>query len=77
MRNTNTGTFEIYDITNNGITSAAPMGQVGLKCLVTRLAADLSTGAPNSQLVQAMASSLILQAARLIHDRSACACAVG
>ena len=31
MRNTNTGAFEIYDIRNNTITSAAPMGQVGLE----------------------------------------------
>ncbi len=32
MRNSNTGVFEIYDISNNQITSAAPMGQVGLEC---------------------------------------------
>ena len=31
MRNTNTGAFEIYDISNNTITSAAAMGQVGLE----------------------------------------------
>ncbi len=31
MRNSNTGSFEIYDITNNRITSAASMGQVGLE----------------------------------------------
>jgi hypothetical protein len=31
MRNSNTGTFELYDISNNQITSAAPMGQVGLE----------------------------------------------
>jgi len=30
MRNSNTGAFEIYDIANNQITSAGPMGQVGL-----------------------------------------------
>ena len=30
MRNSNTGAFEVYDIGNNPITSAAPMGQVGL-----------------------------------------------
>ena len=29
MRNSNTGQFEIYDISNNAITSAASMGQVG------------------------------------------------
>jgi hypothetical protein len=31
MRNTNIGAFEIYDISNNAITFAAPMGQVGLE----------------------------------------------
>ena len=31
MRNSNTGQFEVYDISNNQITSAAPMGQVGLE----------------------------------------------
>ena len=31
MRNNNTGAFEVYDISNNTITSAAPMGQVGLE----------------------------------------------
>ena len=31
MRNSNTGAFELYDIANNQITSAGPMGQVGLE----------------------------------------------
>jgi hypothetical protein len=31
MRNSNTGAFEVYDISNNAITSAASMGQVGLE----------------------------------------------
>ena len=31
MRNTSTGQFELYDISNNQITSAGPMGQVGLE----------------------------------------------
>ena len=31
MRNSNTGAFELYDISNNQLTSAAPMGQVGLE----------------------------------------------
>jgi hypothetical protein len=58
MRNTNAGTFEVYDISNNTITSAAPMGQVGLEWSVAGIAADPpgSAGAANSQLVQAMAS---------------------
>ena len=31
MRNSNTGQFEVYDISNNQITFAGPMGQVGLE----------------------------------------------
>src|SRR5271169_7170916 len=31
LRNVNTGVFELYDINNNTITSAAPIGQVGLE----------------------------------------------
>ena len=34
MRNSNTGAFEVYDISNNAITSAASMGQVGLEWTV-------------------------------------------
>jgi hypothetical protein len=30
MRNTSTGAFEVYDISNNAITGARPLGQVGL-----------------------------------------------
>ena len=43
MRNTNTGAFEIYDISDNTITSAAPMGQVGLESLVHGLRRFLDT----------------------------------
>ena len=42
MRNSNTGAFEIYDIGNNQITSAAPMGQVGLEWSVAGFG-DFST----------------------------------
>ena len=55
MRNSNTGAFEVYDITNNQLTSAAPMGQVGLEWQTAGIAAD-SSGAANAQLAQAMAS---------------------
>ena len=58
MRNSNTGAFELYDISNNTITSAEPVGQVGLDWSVAGIAADYSSGsAPaNAQLLQAMAS---------------------
>ena len=59
MRNSNTGAFEVYDISHNAITSAGPMGQVGLEWTVAGFAADppgASSGASTAQLVQAMAS---------------------
>ena len=55
MRDTNNGAFEIYDISNNQITAAAPMGQVGMEWSVAGLAAD-PPGSANAQLAQAMAS---------------------
>jgi hypothetical protein len=49
MRNTNTGAFEVYDITNNQLTSAAPMGQVGLEWSVAGIAAGAASP-PAAQL---------------------------
>ena len=69
MRNSNTGVFEIYDINNNGITSAMAMGQVGLEWSVAGIAADPTGGAPNRQLVQAMASMLDPAGARSTRPR--------
>ena len=59
MRNSNTGAFELYDISNNTITSAASMGQVGLEWMVAGFAAGPAIGssaASTAQLVRAMAS---------------------
>ena len=60
--NVNTGAFEVYDIANNQLTGAAPLGTVGLDWSVGGFAVDptASTGAMGnssqvSQLVQAMA----------------------
>ena len=39
MRNNNTGAFELYGISHNTITSAGPMGQVGLEWSVAGIAA--------------------------------------
>ena len=61
MRNSNTGAFEVYDIANNQITSAALLGTVGLDWQLGGFAADPPTGSmgssdnSTSQLVQAMA----------------------
>jgi hypothetical protein len=61
LRNVNSGVFEVYDIANNQLTGAAPLGSVGLDWQLGGFAADppiASTGGSDnttSQLVQAMA----------------------
>ena len=61
LRNVTSGAFEVYDIANNQLTGAAPLGQVGLDWQLGGLAADPPTGAmgnsdaSTSQLVQAIA----------------------
>jgi hypothetical protein len=63
LRNVNTGAFEVYDIANNQITSAASLGQVGLDWQVGGFAANAPTASSAAmggasqvaQLVQAMA----------------------
>jgi len=65
LRNVNTGQFEVYDIANNQLTGAAPLGAVGLDWQLGGFAVDSAAGAmggaddqpgSNSQLVQAIAS---------------------
>ena len=61
LRNVNTGAFEAYDIANNQITGAAPLGSVGLDWQLGGLGVDPPTGSvggsgSTSQLVQAMAA---------------------
>ena len=60
LRNVNTGQFEVYDIANNQITGAAPLGSVGLDWQLGGFAVDPPTDSTDSssqvgQLVQAMA----------------------
>jgi hypothetical protein len=61
LRNVNSGAFEVYDIANNQLTGAAPLGAVGLDWQLGGFAADPPTGSmgssdsSTSQLVQAMA----------------------
>jgi hypothetical protein len=63
LRNVNTGAFEVYDIANNMITSAASLGAVGLDWQLGGFAVDPPTASGASmgdasqaaQLVQAMA----------------------
>jgi hypothetical protein len=64
LRNVNSGAFEVYDIANNQLTGAAPLGAVGMDWQLGGFAADPPTGSmgsfdgqfgSTSQLVQAMA----------------------
>jgi hypothetical protein len=61
LRNQNTGAFEVYDIANNQLAGAAPLGTVGLDWQMGGFAVDPPTGSmgtadsSTSQLVQAMA----------------------
>jgi hypothetical protein len=63
LRNVNTGAFEVYDIANNTITSAAGLGAVGLDWQLGGFAVDPPTASSASmgdasevaQLAQAMA----------------------
>jgi hypothetical protein len=64
LRNTKTGAFEVYDISNNMISGASSLGSVGLDWQLGGFAAD-APGASSAamggasqvgQLVQAMAS---------------------
>ena len=60
LRNVNTGAFEVYNIANNQLIGAAPLGTVGLNWQLGGFAADPPTGSmgssgSTSQLVQAMA----------------------
>jgi hypothetical protein len=61
LRNKNTGAFEVYDIANNQLTAAAPLGAVGLDWQPGGFAVDPPSGSAGDssqvgQLVQAMAS---------------------
>ena len=50
MRNSNTGAFEVYDISNNTITWPRPMGQVGLEWQVAGFG-DFSTRANETDML--------------------------
>ena len=60
MRSASTGAFEVYDIANNMITSAASLGAVGLDWQLGGFAVDPPTASAGDssqvgQLMQAMA----------------------
>ena len=49
-RDSNNGVLEVYDIRNNGITLASPMGQVGLEWQVAGFG-DFSTNAGETDML--------------------------
>ena len=63
LRNVSIGEFEVYDIANNMVTSAASLGAVGLDWQLggfavdppTASSASIGDASPAAQLVQAMA----------------------
>jgi hypothetical protein len=57
MRNSNTGAFELYDISDNAITSASSMGAVGLEWQVGGIAADPPTG-PSAASIAALSQAI-------------------
>ena len=50
MRNSNTGVFELYDISNNTIALATGMGQVGLEWSISGVSATPAAAPPATQL---------------------------
>ncbi len=50
MRNSNTGVFEVFDIRNNNITFAGPMGQVGPEWSISGVSAAPASALPATQL---------------------------
>ena len=50
MRNSHTGAFEVYDVANNAITFAGPMGQVGLEWSIAGFG-DFSTRANETDML--------------------------
>ena len=50
MRNSNTGAFELYDISNNAITLATGMGQVGMEWSISGVSSSPAGAPPSTQL---------------------------
>src|SRR5262249_60695621 len=56
LRNKNTGAFEVYDIANNQLTGAAPLGAVGLDWQMGGFAADPPTAPRAVRVAQPLSS---------------------
>ena len=62
LRNVNSGAFEVYDIANNQLTGAAPLGAVGTDWQLGGFAADPPTASMGSSDGQRGATSQLVQA---------------
>jgi hypothetical protein len=76
LRNGNTGAFEIYDISNNSITNAAPMGQVGLEWQVTGFG-DFSGKANETDMVMRNSNTGAFEIYDIANNQVASAAAIG
>ena len=60
MRNSNTGAFEVFDVVNNTITSAGPLGQVGLEWTIAGFG-DFSGNANETDMLMRNSNTGILE----------------
>ena len=63
MRNSNTGVFEVFDIRNNAITAAVPMGQVGLEWSIAGFG-DFSAQANETDMLMRNSNTGVFEAFR-------------
>jgi hypothetical protein len=76
MRNSNTGAFEVYDISNNAITSAASMGAVGLEWLVAGFG-DFSGNAGETDMLMRNSNTGAFEVYDLSHNAITSAASMG
>ena len=68
MRNSNTGAFELFDIDSNQITSAEPMGQVGLEWSVAGFG-DFSTRPNETDMLMRNTNTGVLELYDISNNR--------
>jgi hypothetical protein len=76
MRNSNTGAFELNDISNNAITSAASMGQVGLEWTVAGFG-DFSGNANETDMVMRNSNTGAFEVYDISHNTITSAASMG
>ena len=76
MRNSNTGAFEVYDISHNAITSAASMGQVGLEWTVAGFG-DFSGNANETDMLMRNSNTGAFEVYDISHNAITSAASMG